>query len=102
MGKTLKQNLPMQEEINIRKTDPNWSKELASCVIRRYKEEEGNRTVVRFPVRNVLAAAAVLLLGVSIGWFAVSGGGSLNPEEDMYHGVSLLLDGDSYLSSLEE
>ncbi|TGK06819.1 hypothetical protein EHO59_01435 [Leptospira semungkisensis] len=101
MGKTLKESLPMQEEINQRKVDPNWSRELASCVIRRYKEEEGNRKVVRFPVRNVLAAAAVLLLGVSIGWFAVSGG-SLNSEEDLYHGVSLLLDGDSYLSSLEE
>ena len=100
MGKILKDCLPMKEEIEKRKSDPNWSKNLASCVIDRYTKEENSKKLVRFPVRNVLAVAAALLLGISIGWYSFSG--QFNVEDEYYLGVSSILEGDSYLSTLEE
>ncbi|TGK62229.1 hypothetical protein EHQ27_16685 [Leptospira wolffii] len=101
MGKSVNQSLSMKEEIGLRKSDPNWSKNIASCVVRRHKEEsETKGKVISFPMRNVLAAAAVLLVSVSIGWFAITN--VLPPEDEVMHGISFLFEGDSYLSSLEE
>ncbi len=101
MGQISNKRLSMQEEMALRKSDPNWSKNLAACVIRQYKEEsEDQGKLILFPAGNILRAAAVLLLSVSLGWFAFSN--FLPQEDEVLHGISLLLDGDSYLSSLEE
>ncbi|TGL60710.1 hypothetical protein [Leptospira sarikeiensis] len=101
MGKILKDCLPMKDEIEKRKMDPNWSRNLASCVIQRYTEEsENSKKVIQFPIRKVLAAAAALLLGLSIGWYSLTS--QTNTEDEYYLGISSILEGESYLSSLEE
>lgn len=101
MGKNTDKRLSMAEEIEKRKADPDWCRNLASSVVKRHKKEsESKGNLFAFPVRNLLAAAAILLVSASVGWFAVS---NLVPQDDeVMHGISLLVEGESYLSSLEE
>ncbi|WP_039948458.1 hypothetical protein [Leptospira fainei] len=103
MGRIIKNDLDMKEEVLKRKSDPNWPKTIASCVIQRYQEESKTDKLRVFSGRRLLAAAAILLVGISIGWFAVNS--SLPQEEEFIREVSWIWEGDfipgSYISVLE-
>ncbi|WP_243393219.1 hypothetical protein [Leptospira perolatii] len=96
----MNKNLNLQEEVQKRKSDPQWSKHLASCVIQKYCAESGSRKFGSGTVSRFLAAAAILLLTLGLGWTTMN---VLNSQEDeIVYGISSILEGEPYLSSLEE
>ncbi|WP_246028176.1 hypothetical protein [Leptospira fletcheri] len=91
------QNPDMYKEIHFRKSDPDWPKEIASNVIARFHQESEKSKPILYMDRKWLAAA-VFLIGISIGWFTWN---NMLREEDSIREVSWIWEGDSYISVLE-
>ncbi|WP_246031981.1 DUF3379 domain-containing protein [Leptospira fluminis] len=88
----------MYKEISSRKSDPDWPREIASNVIARFHQESEKNKSILYLDRKWLAAAAVFLVGISIGWFTWN---NIRHEEDSIREVSWIWEGDSYISVLE-